>query len=157
MASGLERLRELLDDAGVDYLQLQHRRDFRAVQTAADTHTPVEEFAKTVFVWIDGEPAMVVLPADKQLSPSKLRKAVAGRTVRVANEVDTKQLCPDCEVGAAPPFGMLYGLPVFASRSLERDEEITFNAGSHDHALRMKLADWVRLVKPRIVALAKRD
>jgi Ala-tRNA(Pro) deacylase len=52
---------------------------------------------------------------------------------------------------------VLYDLPVFASRSLERDEEITFNGGTHDQAIRMRFADWKKLAKPRIVALAKLD
>jgi Ala-tRNA(Pro) deacylase len=157
MESGLTRLERLLDAARVDYTAIHHRRDFRANQTALDTQTPPEEFAKTVFVWIDGSPAMAVLPASKHLSPAKLRKALGAKQVRVACETDVKTLCTDCEVGAAPPFGVLYDLPVYASRSLEDDDEITFNGGTHDQAFRMAFADWVKLAKPRLLPLARRD
>lgn len=157
MESGLSRLQRLLDEAGVDYTQIHHRRDFRATQTALDTRTPREEFAKTVFVWVDGKPAMAVLPASKHLSPAKLRKALGAKQVRLATELDAKNLCGDCETGAAPPFGVLYDLPVYASRSLEKDEEITFNGGTHEEAFRLAFDDWVRLAKPRIVPLARRD
>ncbi len=157
MESGLTRLQRLLDEAGVDYTQIHHRRDFRARDTAHDTHTPEVEFAKTVLVWIDGKPAMAVLPADKHLSPSRLRKALGAQRVHVASESDVRQLCTDCEVGAVPPFGALYDLPVYASRALEEDEEITFNGGTHDQAFRLAFADWVRLAKPKLVALAKYD
>lgn len=155
--SGLTRLQQLLDAAGVDYTQIQHRRDFRAEQTARDTFTPAEEFAKTVLVWIDGKPAMAVLPADKHLSPAKLRKAIGAKQVRVATEADASTLCGDCEPGAAPPFGILYDLPVFASRALEEDEEITFNGGTHEQAIRMRFNDWKRLAKPRMVSLARHE
>jgi Ala-tRNA(Pro) deacylase len=155
--SGLTRLQQLLDAAGVEYTQIHHRRDFQAEQTARDTFTPAEEFAKTVFVWIDGNPAMAVLPADKHLSTTKLRKATGAKRVRVATEADATTLCGDCEPGAAPPFGVLYDLPVFASRALEADEEITFNGGTHDQAIRMRFADWKRLARPTIVRLTRHE
>lgn len=157
METGFARLQRLLDSAGVDYTQIHHRRDFKATQTALDTHTPQAEFAKTIFIWVDGKPAMAVLPASKHLAPSKLRRALGAKQVRVASESDAKTLCGDCEAGAAPPFGVLYDLPVYASRALEDDDQITFNGGTHEQAFRMAFADWVRLAKPRIVPLAKRD
>jgi Ala-tRNA(Pro) deacylase len=155
--SGLGRLQQLLDAAGVDYTQIHHRRDFHAAKTALDTFTPLQAFAKTVFVWIDGKPAMAVMPANEHLAPSKLRKALGAKQVRVATETDLKTLCPDCEPGAAPPFGVLYDLPVYASEALEQDEQITFNGGTHDEAVRMRFADWRRLALPKIVRLAKRE
>jgi Ala-tRNA(Pro) deacylase len=155
--SGLARLQQLLDAAGVDYTQIHHRRDFHAAKTALDTFTPQQEFAKTVFVWVDGKPAMAVLPANKHLAPSKLRKAIGAKQVRIADEVDVKALCGDCEPGAAPPFGVLYDLPVYASQSLAADEEITFNGGTHDQAIRMRFADWQKLANPKIVRLAKHE
>ena len=155
--SGIVRLQQLLDAAGVDYTQIHHRRDYHASKTALDTFTAPDEFAKTVFVWVDGKPAMAVLPANKHLAPSKLRKAIGAKQVRVANEVDVKALCSDCEPGAAPPFGVLYDLPVFASRSLEADEQITFNGGTHEQAIRMRFADWQKLAQPKMVRLAKHE
>ena len=155
--SGLARLQQLLDAAGVDYTQIHHRRDYHASRTALDTFTPPDEFAKTVFVWIDGQPAMAVLPANKHLAPSKLRKALGAKTVRVASEVDLRALCADCEPGAAPPFGVLYDLPVYASPTLAADEQITFNGGTHDEAVRMRFADWKKLVQPTMVPLARRE
>ena len=155
--SGLARLQQLLDAAGVEYTQIHHRRDFHASKTALDTFTPQQEFAKTVFVWVDGKPAMAVLAANKHLAPSKLRKAIGAKRVRVATETDLKTLCADCEPGAAPPFGVLYDLPVYASQALEADDEITFNGGTHDQAIRMRFADWKKLANPKLVRLAKRE
>ena len=61
---------------------------------------------------------MAVLPASKDLALARLRKALGAQEVRLAHESDVHPLCPDCETGAAPPFGNLYGLPVYASASL---------------------------------------
>lgn len=157
MNQGSERLQRLLDAEGVEYELIHHRTDYRASATAADTHTPAVEFAKTVLVWIDGKPAMAVLPANRQLALSKLRKALGAEEVRVATEADADRLCPDCEAGAAPPFGNLYDLPVYVSTTLAEDEQITFNGGDHENAFRLAYADFARLVRPRVLALARHD
>jgi prolyl-tRNA editing enzyme YbaK/EbsC (Cys-tRNA(Pro) deacylase) len=82
MNEGFERLRAYLDAEGVSYHVIHHPTDYRARQAAADTGTPAEDFAKTVFVWIDGKPAMAVVPANKGVALGKLAKAVAAEEVR---------------------------------------------------------------------------
>jgi Ala-tRNA(Pro) deacylase len=157
MTDGLDRLKAFLDQQGVPYHVIHHRPDFRARETAADTDTPPEEFAKTVILWVDGSPAMAVVPASRDVALSKLRRSLGATEVRLAHEREIRVLCPDCEIGAAPPFGPLYGMPVFASPALSRDEVITFNGGDHENALRMAWRDFERLVHPRVVPLAKHD
>jgi len=51
-----------------------------------------------------------------------------------------------------PPFGNLYGIPVWVDESLTRDEEIAFNAGNHEQTVHMKYADFARLVQPGIAS-----
>lgn len=157
MAHVLRRLETLLDESGVEYEIIHHRDDFRAQTTAADTHTPPGEFAKTVFVWIDGQYALAVLPATHFVAESRLARSLGAEKVRLATEFEMQDLCRDCEVGAAPPFGNLYGLPVYVSPALARDERITFNAGSHTDAIRMRYEDWERLAKPQQVALSRHE
>ena len=151
------RLQTLLDESGVDYEVIHHRDDFRARTTAEDTHTPPREFAKTVFVWVDGSYAIVVLPATHFVAESKLARSLGADKVRLASEYEMQDLCPDCEVGAAPPFGRLYELPLYASPVLTRDEHVTFNAGTHRDAVRMTYADYERLADPVIVPLSRHE
>jgi Ala-tRNA(Pro) deacylase len=155
MNEGLERLRAYLDAEGVEYQLIHHRSDYQARQTAADTETKDEDFAKTVFVWIDGKAAMAVVPANKGVALGKLAKVIGAEDVRVARESEMRELCPDCEVGAAPPFGNLYDLPVYVGDSLAQEERITFNGGTHENAIRLAWKDFERLVEPRVVHLAK--
>ncbi|MEN8184077.1 MAG: YbaK/EbsC family protein [Myxococcota bacterium] len=152
-----ERLQVLLDESGVEYEIIHHQDDFRAVTTAEDTHTPAREFAKAVFLWIDGSYAMATLPATHFVAESKLARSLGAENVRLAFESEMQDLCPDCEVGAAPPFGTLYGLPVYASPVLARDDHVTFNAGTHRDAVRMAYKDFERLVKPRILPLSRHE
>lgn len=153
MADICGRLRELLDEHGAEYEVIPHAPDYRARDTAYHTGTPPAEFAKTVFVSIDGSDAMVVLPASRSVSSTAVRESLDADEVVLVSEDVSKRLCPDCEVGAAPPFGNLYDLPVYVSRTLARDEQITFNAGSHATAVRMPFATYQELVSPRVIAI----
>ena len=71
----------------------------------------------------------------------------------LATETEFRDRFPDCETGAMPPFGNLYGMDVFADETLTLDKEIAFNAGSHRELLRMSFADFRDLVKPALISL----
>jgi len=151
------RVQALLDERQVPFEVVEHKPDHTALQTAWDTHTPSREFAKTVFVEVDGECAMAVLTASDQLSEQGLRASVGASSVHLLDESEIEKVCPDCELGAAPPFGNLYGVPVFVSPRLREDETITFNGGTHREAIRMRYEDFERLVRPRVVSLSVGD
>lgn len=151
MATLNQRLTAFLEAQAVDYEAIHHRRDYTAQEAAAHTHTPGREFAKTVIVWVDGSYAMAVLPAHHLIDLDKLRRALGARDVKLASEEEMRELCPDCETGAVPPFGNLYNLPVYLSTDITADEQITFNAGTHEDAIRMRYADFERLVQPHVL------
>jgi Ala-tRNA(Pro) deacylase len=96
-----------------------------------------------------------VLPAAHYVSERRLRDSLGAGEVRLASEDEYAEVCPGCEVGAAPPFGVLYGLPLYASPALALCDRITFNAGSHDCALRLSYEDFERVANPRIVRLSR--
>jgi Ala-tRNA(Pro) deacylase len=150
-------LKKLLEASGVAHEVLHHHGDHTAGQTAWDTHTPYEAFAKTVFVEVDGELAMAALPANDRLSETKLALALGARSVELASESRMGEACPDSEVGAAPPFGHLYGLPLYVSPALGANEEVTFNAGTHHDAIRMSYRDFIRLSEGQVVPVARHD
>jgi Ala-tRNA(Pro) deacylase len=148
------RLKSYLEEQAVPYHLIPHRRDFTAQEAAACTHTKGREFAKTVVLAVDGGYAVAVVPAPRRVDLRKLRQLLGVHDLRLADEEEIRRLCPDCEVGAEPPFGNLYGLPVYLSRELTEDEEITFNAGTHEEVMRIQMRDYERVVKPRVVDLA---
>ncbi len=151
------RLETALKDSGVRYEVIHHRVDYQAQQAAIDTDTPTRDFAKTLLVRVDGRYAMAVMPAGQFLSERKLCESLGAGELRLATEEEIAPLCPDAEVGAAPPFGNLYGLDVYVSPLLAEDEEITFNGGSHEAAVRMEYRDFERLVRPRVVPMSRHD
>ena len=75
----------------------------------------------------------------------------------VYTEAEFKEMFSECETGAMPPFGNLYGLDVYATESLSKDEEIAFNAGTHDELVKMSYKDFEMLVKPKVLKFSTRD
>jgi Ala-tRNA(Pro) deacylase len=144
------RLKSLLDEKTVPYEMIPHRRDYTAQETAADTKTVGEEFAKTVILLIDGRYGMMILPAHHKVDIGKVRMELNAHEVRLATEDEFRMLFPDCEVGAEPPFGNLYNMPVFLSTAIPAKGHMTFNAGTHEDVIRMRYVDYVMLVQPRI-------
>ena len=92
--------------------------------------------------------AMAVLPAPHKINFNLLKEVMAKKEIRLANEKEFKNIFPDCEVGAMPPFGNFYDLPVYVASALSEDKEIVFNAGTHIDVIRMSYSDFEKLVNP---------
>lgn len=146
------RLREFLDKEHVKYVTIGHSPAFTAQEVAASAHIPGKQLAKSVVVRIDGEMALVVMPASENIELDRLKAAIGAGEVDIASEDEFKDLFPDCETGAMPPFGNLYGVKVFVSQDLREDEEIAFNAGSHSELVKLAYSDFERLVHPTPLA-----
>lgn len=149
----LRRLKEILDQAKISYEIYNHPVAFTAQGVAASQHIPGQEMAKVVILKADGSPVMAVVPASRMISLAKLKGAVGAQQVALAEEQDFASLFPECEIGGMPPFGNLFGLPVYVDASLEKDEAIFFNAGNHRQTVRVKYADFKKLVRPLVVPL----
>ena len=150
----LTKLREFLDQNGVHYEVASHRQAFTAQEVAAAQHVPGKEVAKVVMLRSGTQFLMAVLPAPYRVDLDRARAATGKADVTLATEPEFKGLFPQCEPGAEPPFGNLYGLPVYVDQTLTRDEEIVFNAGTHTQTIKMKYADFKRLVQPTVGSFA---
>jgi len=147
----LSKVKEFLDIHGVKYVAISHSKAYTAQGIAAIAHISGRELAKTVIVKLDGDLAMAVLPASYQVDLAALRRQTGVRLAELATESEFKRHFPDCETGAMPPFGNLYGIPVYVDETLTEDREIAFNAGSHYELIKMAFADFERLVKPEVM------
>lgn len=145
------KLREYLESHNVRYTVIEHPPKYTAQESAASAHIPGDQLAKTVMIKIDGKMAMAVLPAPNQVNFDRLKEFTNAKQVELASEDEFKDMFPDCDLGAMPPFGNLYGMDVFAEQSLSEEIEITFCAGSHTELIRLSFTDFARLVKPKVL------
>lgn len=150
-----DKLLDFLAENGVEYQLSQHPLSYTAQETADRAHVSGKQFAKTVMVKLDGRMAMVVLPAHERVSLALFRDVAGAQQVELADEGEFRGLFPDCDLGAMPPFGNLYGMAVYACGSLAEQEQIAFNAGRHTEIITMRYADFERLVKPRVAQFAR--
>ena len=150
------RLKSFLDSNQIPYESLSHSTTYTAQGTATLMQISGKEVAKTVVLRAGAkweETILAVLPGSKHVKLDKLAAAV-GKPVRLASELEFSSQFPDCELGAMPPFGALYNLPVYMDESLAKDKEVVFNAGTHHDAVRMSYEDFAHLAEPKICSFA---
>jgi len=147
----VKKLKDFLDSNTVKYVTIKHSQAFTAQEIAAASHISGKEMAKTIMIKVDGAMAMAVLPASEHANLNLLGKAIGAEKVELASEHEFKDLFSECECGAMPPFGNLYGMAVYVSERLTGDEFIVFNSGFHTELIRMAYADFNRLVKPKVL------
>jgi Ala-tRNA(Pro) deacylase len=143
----MTKLRQFLDANDAPYEILSHRPAYTAQEVAAAQHVPGRDLAKVVIVKVGERFVMAVVPAPARVD---VHKVAPGERAAIATEEEFVRLFPQCEPGAMPPFGNLFGLPVYVDRSLTREERIVFQAGSHTETVRMRYTDFARLVQPAV-------
>ena len=150
----LRTLCDYLDRERIRYSVISHSAAFTAQEIAAASHISGREIAKTVIVRLDGELAMAILPASQRIDLEHLAEAAGVGRAELVPEAGFRERFPGCETGAMPPFGNLYGLPVYVSDDLTDDEFIAFNAGTHTELIQLRYRDFERLTAPRILTFA---
>jgi Ala-tRNA(Pro) deacylase len=148
-----DSLKKYLSENGVTFEEQHHSLAYTAQDVANAEHTPGKIVAKVTMAKANGELIMLVLPASNRVDFDKV-KNIVGREVSLATESDFARVFPDCEIGAMPPFGHLYGLRVYVDRVLTDDEYIVFNEGTHTDTLKIRYGDYERLEHPVVADFA---
>lgn len=147
----VKKLKDFLDSHGVKYVSIMHSPAFTSQEVAAAAHISGKQLAKIVMVKVGDKLAMVVVAANHHINFAKLRETT-GQMVELASESEFKEKFAGCEVGAMPPFGNLYDMPVFVASDLSDQPQIAFNAGSHSELMQIAYGDFAQLVKPTVGA-----
>ncbi|MFP4145739.1 MAG: aminoacyl-tRNA deacylase [Phycisphaeraceae bacterium] len=150
----LDRLTDYLDTHQIKYQVIHHSPAYTAQEIAAAAHIPGREVAKTVVVEIDGKMHVIALPAPAKVDFARLREQLQARNATLASESRFQDRFPGCELGAMPPLGSLFEMPVIVDEALTRDEVIYFNACSHRELIRMRFEDFARLEHPKVLKLS---
>jgi Ala-tRNA(Pro) deacylase len=153
----MQKLRVFLDQNHVGYTHTVHSLAYSAREVAAAEHLPAREVAKTVVIHTDNGYQMLVLPANRMVDFQEIRDLLGFSHARMVPETELYRLFPDCELGAMPPFGNLYGVPVCLDSALAAEEVLTFNAGTHRDVIHIRTSDFQKLVHPTLVSLAREE
>lgn len=153
----VEKLREFLDNHHVKYITIDHSPAYTAREVAASTLVPRREFAKAVIVKIEDKIAMAIVPASRHVDLKKLAETSGAKHISLATEEEFQEMFPGCELGAMPPFGNLYGMDTFVDAMLEKDDDVTFNAGTHTQVVRLAFDDYEKLVQPKVASFSTKE
>ncbi|MBN1764346.1 MAG: YbaK/EbsC family protein [Sedimentisphaerales bacterium] len=145
---------EYLKQHDVNYEVHSHRPTFSSQQLAAEEHVSGMIVAKPVIVRADGQYYMCVLPACYKVDLEMLRSLLGADEIQLAEEHEMEKLFPECEVGAEPPFGNMFGLTTIMDESLKTDLFIVCQSGKHDQAIQININDYQELVHPRVLSFS---
>ena len=148
-----QKLETYLRENGVGFEVREHPAAFTAQQVAAAEHVPGRRFAKVVMVKADDQLHMLVMPAPERVDRQRARMALGAKEFHIASESDFSATFADCDLGAMPPFGNLYGVPVVVDASLGEYELMTFQAGTHTTTMTIPYKEFIRLVQPKVIEL----
>ena len=143
-------LQSFLDDMGSNYHMSRHESAYTAQDLAAMEHISGRKVIKPVIVQADGQFIMCALPACYRVDLNELRQQLQADQVKLAEESKLRELFPDCELGAEPPIGRLYGMMTLMDESLVADDRVMFQAGTHSDAVWMTLAEYRRIAQPEM-------
>ncbi len=152
-----DRLETYLRDNLVPYEVQHHPSAFTAQDVAASEHLPGRLVAKVVMLVANGKMVMLVLPAPGRVHLPEIGRILSSRDIRLAEEVEFAALFPDCEVGAMPPFGNIYNVPVYVDKDLARQKTIYFQVGTHTDTMSVRFADYEWLVKPIVATFSMEE
>jgi Ala-tRNA(Pro) deacylase len=150
-----ERLELYLQEHDIPYQVQEHPLAYTAQDVAYREHIPGKLVAKVVMIYAESKLIMLVLPAPYRVDFARVKQVLGVEQIRLADEVELGLAFPDCEVGAMPPFGNLYQLPVYVEKSLAEDEKIVFPVGTHTQTMSLTYKDFERLVRPTIAEFAQ--
>jgi Ala-tRNA(Pro) deacylase len=143
-------LHNYLDRFRVRYLLTEHPVAYTAQELAQAEHVSGYQVIKPVLVQADGQMVLCALPACGRIDLEALRDSLDAKYIRLADEQTLRETFRDCELGAEPPIGALFGLPTIADESLLEQHKVTFQAGNHHEAVTMSMDDYRRLAQPGI-------
>jgi Ala-tRNA(Pro) deacylase len=149
------RLQSFLDELDATYRVSHHDTAYTAQDLAMAEHLPGRRVIKPVLVEADGQFVLCALPACYRVDLNELREQIPAQDVRLADERLLGRVFPDCEVGAVPPVGRIYGMLTLMDESVTADDHVTFQAGTHNDSVTMTLAEYRRVAQPEIAHFAR--
>ena len=151
----IKKLKELFDEAKVSYEVYNHPLAYTAQEIAQRQHFSGDQMAKVVILKVDGKLVMAIITGSQKIHLPTVRTSLGVDEVNLATEDEFISRFPDCEIGAMPPFGNLFGLAVYVDPAVTKDESIYFNSGNHVQTVRIRYKDFERLVTPQVARLTE--
>jgi Ala-tRNA(Pro) deacylase len=140
------KLKDYIDGTGISYDTVAHHRTATSRQSAVAAHVPGSRMAKSVVVHHELGYALAVVPSTHRIELGTLQD-VMDRRLGLASEDEVVSLFSDCDIGAVPPIGAAYDVPVILDESLAGDGDVYFEGGDHKTLVHVSGKDFRNLTR----------
>jgi len=141
-----QKLIKFLDSNKIKYEVIKHRTVYTAFDKAATLRVPPKIVGKTLVIKLEKSPALVLIPANKNLDKQKLKKIAKAKNIDFIKEAWMKKNLKGIKIGTVPPFGNLWKLPTFADKGLFRNPKIIINGGEYTFSIKIKAGDMKKII-----------
>lgn len=152
---GMENLTTFLKGKNISFEVISHPQAFTAQEVAHAIHKTGKVLAKTIVLEADGNIVMAVVPAHQKVDLGAVKDVLNATDVHLVPEGRLSELFPESDLGAMPPLGPMYNVPVIVSKTLTANPEIIFNACTHTECVKMRRDDFEKIVNPTVAEIAK--
>lgn len=148
----LQKILNLLEENKISFEHLKHEHVHRSEDAAKIRGNTIQQAAKAIILKVKpkGEEYKIiqcVLPGDKRINLKKLKQELNLKSASLASPEEVLEKT-NCTIGSVPPFGILFDVPVYASKDLLENEYIFFSAGTHNDSIKMKSKDYAETIRP---------
>ena len=155
-----QQLCDLLDQEGATYRVIEHEPEGRTEMIAKIRGNRIQQSIKSIVVQVrinrkENIYCLANVPGDCRIDFDGIRNYFNADSVAFASREKAQKLT-ECVIGAIPPFSFSDQLQVLADPLIRENEEVVFNAGRLDRSIFMKLDDYLRIAKPKLVKIALR-
>jgi len=147
----ISRIKHFLNENGVDYVSYYHNPIYNPQELSLFLGAPLKNIVKSMVICADDEYVMIVYPGCCEVNIDRIAKILSKENLYFPTESKLEHLFPDCETGATPPFGNLYGIQVYTESGLNDIDEIIFNGGTFRDTVKIRFDDYKNMVNPRII------
>jgi tRNA-dependent cyclodipeptide synthase len=145
----IKEAEKLFDNNNIRYISIIHSPAYSEDDITANNYILGELIDGVLIRMNNKDIAMVVVPATRKISLESLKQTLNNPSINFIGKKEAKHLYPECEVGAFPPLGNIYNIPVFFTKEIINKKEVTFYLGARYHRIRLKASDFEKTVQPQ--------
>lgn len=150
------RATRALEQAGITFTVHEYDYDPDAdsvgLQAAAALGELPARVLKTLMTLVDGRPACVILPSDREVAMKKLAAALGGKSAQMMKPPDAER-ATGYKVGGISPFGQMRRVPVAIEEQALAHALVYMNGGQRGLQVRLDPRDAARLLAACVAPL----
>ncbi len=144
-----DRIVAAIKNAGLVYQSYEHEPVHTSEEAARVRQTALHMGVKALVMYADDKPIMVAVSANRKVDMKAFKHQFSVRDLRMATAEEVLEVT-SVPIGAVPPFGHIFGVPLYMDEAVRENASVVFNAGLHTKSISLKESDYEKLAKPII-------